>query len=60
MSPFNWLMAVRDGLREMIENETDPGAQEFFKRVGKMTGAKEPVVPKPVVDGEVTKKEIEP
>jgi hypothetical protein len=43
----------------MIENETDPLAVEFFRRVGKMTGAKDPVVPRAVVEGEVISKEIE-
>lgn len=59
MSAFNFLMAIREGLREMIENETDPDAGEFFRRVGKMTGVKNPVAPKPVVDGEVIAKEID-
>ena len=57
--PFNFLMAVREGLREMIRNETDPKAADFFQRVGKMTGVKEPVVPTPIVEGEVVSKEIE-
>jgi hypothetical protein len=60
MSPFNFLMELRQGLREMIEQETDPKATEFFSRVGKMAGVKTPVTPKPVIDGEVTNKEVEP
>jgi hypothetical protein len=58
VSAFNFLIAIREGLREMIENETHPDAGEFFRRVGKMTG-KNPVVPRPIVDGEVIGKEIE-
>lgn len=57
--PLSFIAMVRDELRKVIEDETDRGAGEFFKCVGKMTGANNPAVPKPVIEGECGKAEGE-